>query len=319
MFDRFTDRARKVMGLARQEAQRFNHDYIDVEHVLLGLIQEGSGVAADVLKRLGVDPKRIRREIEGALVRGNAMPTMGRIPFTPRARRMLELSLEEARGLSHLYIGTEHLLLGLIREGDGIAGQVLREAGVRLRDVREEVLRVLGGESPDAEKKPHSSLTSHARGAMDVTLPAIDFSRFADRSRVVMGLARQEAQRLCHDFIGTEHILLGLVAANGGAVEILEQLGIHPNQVREETEKAVRPGNALDAPGQIPFTPSAKRVLELTVSEAHGLGHDKIRELHLLLGLLLEKKGTAAQALAALGVTYEATRNAIAGPPAPPD
>jgi len=157
MFDRFTDRARKVMGLARQEAQRFNHDYIGTEHILLGLIQEGSGVAADVLKNLDVDPKRIRQEIEKLVSHGTTMVTMGQLPFTPRAKKVLELALEEASNLGHNYIGTEHLLLGLIREQEGIAAQVLQNLNVRLEEVREEVLELLGAEvaqGDDEEGEP---------------------------------------------------------------------------------------------------------------------------------------------------------------------
>jgi ATP-dependent Clp protease ATP-binding subunit ClpC len=134
------------MGLARQEAQRFNHDYIGTEHILLGLIQEGSGVAADVLKNLDVDPKKIRQEIEKLVSHGTTMVTMGQLPFTPRAKKVLELALEEASNLGHNYIGTEHLLLGLIREQEGIAAQVLQNLNVRLEDVREEVLELLGAE-----------------------------------------------------------------------------------------------------------------------------------------------------------------------------
>jgi len=153
MFDRFTDRARKVMGLARQEAQRFNHDYIGTEHILLGLIQEGSGVAADVLKNLDVDPKKIRQEIEKLVSHGTTMVTMGQLPFTPRAKKVLELALEEASNLGHNYIGTEHLLLGLIREQEGIAAQVLQNLSVRLEDVREEVLELLGAEVSQADEE----------------------------------------------------------------------------------------------------------------------------------------------------------------------
>jgi len=151
MFDRFTDRARKVMGLARQEAQRFNHDYIGTEHILLGLIQEGSGVASDVLKNLDVDLKKIRQEVEKLVSHGTTMVTMGQLPFTPRAKKVLELALEEASNLGHNYIGTEHLLLGLIREQEGIAAQVLQNIKVRLEDVREEVLELLGAEVSPGE------------------------------------------------------------------------------------------------------------------------------------------------------------------------
>ncbi len=158
MFDRFTDRARKVMALARKEAQRFNHDFIGTEHILLGLIQEGSGVAANVLKNLGVEIGKIRSEIEKNVQSGPSMVTMGQLPFTPRAKKVLELSMEEANELGHNYIGTEHLLLGLLRENDGVAAQVLLDLGLKLEEVRNEVLELLGAElqqeSPIPQNQP---------------------------------------------------------------------------------------------------------------------------------------------------------------------
>ena len=151
MFDRFTDRARKVMNLAKSEAQRLNHEYIGTEHILLGLVQEGSGVAANVLRSMGIDLKRIRAEVE-KLVKGSAtMVPMGNLPFTPRAKKVLELSLEEASQLGHNYIGTEHLLLGLIKESEGIAARVLTNLNVKLEDVREEVLEFLGAPQEGGE------------------------------------------------------------------------------------------------------------------------------------------------------------------------
>ncbi|MEO1698533.1 MAG: ATP-dependent Clp protease ATP-binding subunit [Planctomycetota bacterium] len=151
MFDRFTDRAKKVMNLARQEAQRFNHEYLGTEHILLGLVQEGSGVAANVLKNMGIDLNKIRMEVEKIVKTGPSMTTMGQLPFTPRAKKVLELSMEEAGNLGHNYIGTEHLLLGLIKENEGIAAQVLLNLGVKLEDVREEVLDFLGADTSDDE------------------------------------------------------------------------------------------------------------------------------------------------------------------------
>ncbi|MCB9898107.1 MAG: ATP-dependent Clp protease ATP-binding subunit [Planctomycetes bacterium] len=152
MFDRFTDRARKVMNLAKSEAQRLNHEYIGTEHILLGLVQEGSGVAANVLRSMGIELKRIRSEVE-KLVKGSAtMVPMGNLPFTPRAKKVLELSLEEASQLGHNYIGTEHLLLGLIKESEGIAARVLTNLNVKLEDVREEVLEFLGAPQEGGEE-----------------------------------------------------------------------------------------------------------------------------------------------------------------------
>ncbi len=159
MFERFTDRARKVMALANQEAQRFNHDYIGTEHILLGLVKEGSGVGANVLKNLGVDLRKVRLEVEKLVKSGPEMVTMGKLPQTPRAKRVIEYAIEEARNLNHNYVGTEHLLLGLLREQDGVAAQVLMNLGLKLEDVREEVLNLLGAgvepeESPMAGGAP---------------------------------------------------------------------------------------------------------------------------------------------------------------------
>jgi ATP-dependent Clp protease ATP-binding subunit ClpC len=144
MYERFTDRARKVMQLANQEAQRFNHEYIGTEHVLLGLIKEGSGVAANVLKNLDVDLRKIRLEVEKLVQSGPDMVTMGKLPQTPRAKKVIEYSMEEARHLNHNYVGTEHILLGLLREQEGVAAQVLMNLGLKLEEVREEVLNLLG-------------------------------------------------------------------------------------------------------------------------------------------------------------------------------
>jgi len=145
MFERFTDRARKVMALANQEAQRFNHEYIGTEHILLGLVKEGSGVGATVLKNLDVDIKKLRLEIEKLVKSGPEMVTMGKLPQTPRAKKVIEYAIEEARALNHNYVGTEHILLGLLRETEGIAAQVLMNLGLKLEDVRQEVLNLLGG------------------------------------------------------------------------------------------------------------------------------------------------------------------------------
>src|ERR1700733_6959071 len=149
MYERFTDRARKVMQLANQEAQRFNHEYIGTEHILLGLVKEGSGVAANVLKNLDIDLRKIRLEVEKIVQSGPDMVTMGKLPQTPRAKKVIEYSIEEARNLNHNYVGTEHLLLGLLREQEGVAAQVLMNLGLKLEDVREEVLNLLGHNMPN--------------------------------------------------------------------------------------------------------------------------------------------------------------------------
>ena len=154
MFERFTDRARKVMQLANQEAQRFNHEYIGTEHILLGLVKEGSGVAANVLRNLDIDLRKIRLEVEKLVQSGPEMVTIGKLPHTPRAKKVIEYSMEEARNLNHNYVGTEHILLGLLREQDGVAAQVLMNLGMKLEDVREEVLSLLGHGIDSSDGEP---------------------------------------------------------------------------------------------------------------------------------------------------------------------
>ena len=156
MFERLTDRARKVMALANQEAQRLNHEYIGTEHILLGLVKEGSGVGANVLKNLDIDLRKVRIEVEKLVKTGPEMVTMGKLPQTPRAKKVIEYAIEEARNLNHNYVGTEHLLLGLLREHDGVAAQVLMNLGLKLEEVREEVLNLLGAGAESEEAPPQA-------------------------------------------------------------------------------------------------------------------------------------------------------------------
>ena len=144
MFERFTDRARRVVVLAQEEARMLNHNYIGTEHILLGLIHEGEGVAAKALESLGISLEAVRQQVEEIIGQGQQAPS-GHIPFTPRAKKVLELSLREALQLGHNYIGTEHILLGLIREGEGVAAQVLVKLGADLNRVRQQVIQLLSG------------------------------------------------------------------------------------------------------------------------------------------------------------------------------
>ena len=207
MFERFTDRARKVMALANQEAQRFNHEYIGTEHILLGLVKEGSGVGANVLKNLNVDLRKVRMEVEKLVKSGPETVTMGKLPQTPRTKKVIEYAIEEARNLNHNYVGTEHLLLGLLREQDGVAAQVLMNLNLRLEDVREEVLNLLGASSeseeasadaPSEGKKPKSktpALDSFGRDLTEIARqgkldPVI--GRQAEIERIIQILCRRQ-------------------------------------------------------------------------------------------------------------------------------
>ena len=152
MFERFTDRARRVMVLAQEDARMLNHDHIGTEHLLLGLIHEGEGVAAQALEALGVSLPAVRQQVEEIIGQGQQAPA-GRIPFTPRAKKVLELSRREALAMGHSYVGTEHILLGLLREGDGVAAHVLVRMGADLDRVRQQVISILSGRQGKDEPK----------------------------------------------------------------------------------------------------------------------------------------------------------------------
>lgn len=178
MFEHFTDRSRKVMALANQEASRFNHDHIGTEHLLLGLIKEGSGVACSVLKRVGIsDLSTVRVAVEKLVKVGPEMMNMGRIPQTPHAKQVIEYAMEEARGLNHNYIGTEHLLLGLIRV-EGIAFQVLKNLNINVELIREDIQHLLGGgdEDPEVEVKVTEEALIWLSGQADIATKNRDYT-----------------------------------------------------------------------------------------------------------------------------------------------
>lgn len=160
MYEHFTDRSRKVMQLANQEAQRFNHEYIGTEHILVGLVKEGSGVAANVLKNLDANLRKIRLEVEKIVKPGSDMVTMSKLPHAPQTDKAIEYAIEEAHNLNDSYVGTEHLLLGLLREQEGVAAQVLMNLGLKLEDVREETLSLFTEPKPPEEQLATKELTN---------------------------------------------------------------------------------------------------------------------------------------------------------------
>jgi len=197
MFNRFTERAKKVIFLAREEARRLDHDYLGTEHILLGLIREGEGIGAAALQNLAVDLAQVRAEVEKAVGRGGGTLFLGQIPFTPRAKKVLELAVTEARNLGHNYIGTEHLLLGLIREAEGVAAQILTSLGADLGKVRQEVSNLLGTKvSPEQVAKPSQTPTLDRFGR-DLTRLARDgeldpvINRQKEIERVIQILSRR--------------------------------------------------------------------------------------------------------------------------------
>jgi ATP-dependent Clp protease ATP-binding subunit ClpA len=200
MFERFTDRARRVVVLAQVEARLLNHNYIGTEHILLGVIHEGEGVAAQALKSLDVSLEQVRVMVEEIIGQGEAAPT-GHIPFTPRAKKVLELSLRESLQLGHNYIGTEHILLGLVREGEGVAAQVLVKLGADMNSVRRKVVELLEGYT--GERYPEAVKEQRSTGLG--TIP-----RLADETIRALDAARDIATRVGHDKVQPADLLLGL-------------------------------------------------------------------------------------------------------------
>src|SRR5437868_4130030 len=186
-FDKFTERARKVLSLAQEEAQRFQHNYIGTEHLLLGLVREGEGVAAQVLTNLGVELDKVRNAIEFIIGRGDRV-VLGEVGLTPRAKKVIELAVDEARRLNHHYIGTEHLLLALLAEGNNIAAKILNKLGVELEKLRSAAELIAG------------------RGERTNTSP-VPLNIYATEA---LRRANTEATQLKHDHVGLEHLLLSI-------------------------------------------------------------------------------------------------------------
>jgi ATP-dependent Clp protease ATP-binding subunit ClpC len=191
MFERFSDPARRVVVLAQEEARLLNHNYIGTEHILLGVIHEGEGVAARALRSLGINLDAVRQEVDEIIGRGGSPPS-GHIPFTPRAKKVLELSLREALQLGHNYIGTEHILLGLLREGEGVACQVLVKLGANLPKVRARVYELLAGgatEETTAERTPIPALSSELREVIEEARRAAEANRASEVAPIHLFLA----------------------------------------------------------------------------------------------------------------------------------
>lgn len=316
-FNKFTERARRVLSLAQEEARRLQHNFIGTEHLLLGLVHEGDGVAAKVLSNLGVELGKVREAVESIVGRGDS-PDDSLIGLTPRAKKVIELAVDEARRLNHHYIGTEHLLLGIIREGEGIAAKILQRMNVNLDGLRTQTMQILsrvearstfghqqetqtgsiGRFVPFTETNPPGAHT----GSRD------RFDKFTERARRVLYLAQQEAQRLQNNYIGTEHLLLGLTRLdNGVAVQVLSNLGLEGTQIRSTVE-SIMGSTQPSTSKEIGLTPQAKKVIELAVDEARYMNHHYIGTEHLLLGLIREGDGIAAEVLRSLGVSLEKVR-----------
>jgi ATP-dependent Clp protease ATP-binding subunit ClpA len=305
-FEKFTERARKALSYAQEEAQRFQHNYIGTEHLLLGLVREGEGVAAQVLMNQGVKLSAVREAVEFIIGRGDRV-VPGEIGLTPRSKKVIELAVEEARLLRHTYIGTEHILLGLVREGEGIAAGVLGSLGVGLKSVRDETLRVLAKDKNDATAEVHARTTASSQEWKSRN--NFNDYQFTEQVEKVLSYAQEEAFDLQHSNVGTEHLLLGLLREEGdAAAQILKSLGADLTRTRAGIETFVGRGERT-TPGEVPLTPLARAQIHLAADEANRLGHITISTEHLLLGLVREGEGIASSVLGSLGVSLEMVRS----------
>ncbi len=303
MFERFTERARQVVVHAQEEARGIGRQHIGIDHLLLGLLREREGLAAMALSSLGVTLESARRHVGEPAGRRPGMQS-GMVPFTLQAKEALNHALEEALELGHDYIGTEHVLLGWLRDDD--ADQILRGLGTDADAVREAVLRLVPPpRRPPRRPPPEDDPPADSRAS------AMAIDRFTEPARKAVVFAEEEARALRHNYLGTEHLLLGLLRGEDGiAAHVLDTLDIRVEEVRLQVARIVGQGDET-ATGQIPFTPRTKKVLELAWREALSLGHDSIGTEHILLGLVRENEGIAARILQDFDADAETLRTEI--------
>lgn len=274
MWQRFTESARKVIFYAQEEAQRFGEGYVSTEHLILGLLKEEDTTASDVLRYLKVDPERIREEVEKHLANGDMAPSH-EMTLTPRAKRVIDLAYDEARKLSNNFIGSEHLLLGLCREGDGLAGKVLRRMGIVLEELRKAVVEVqaidpYSDSAPLAVPKPPP-------------LPNIWSKCTPDAQSVIV-----EAMKLAmgaNGIIHSEYLFLSLLLQQDNkAKKIINQFGVSFEKLVEDITVSI-PEEPAVAGIQILLTTDARKVMETAYHEAKRLNSEQIGTEHILLAL----------------------------------
>src|SRR5439155_10642412 len=212
---------------------RFNHNFVGTEHLLLGLIKLGQGVAVNVLQKLGLNLETVRMEVEKQVGTGPDQKMIGNIPYTPRVKKVLALAGKEAKALNHTYVGTEHILLGLLREGDGVAARVLKNLDVNIEQTRHEILKEL-----DPNLSPPLSPPSITQVPLVPTTSAEEaMNNFTPRAQQVLALARREGDGFNHNFVGSEHLLLGLIKLGQGVGgTVLNKLGRDLEAVRVEVK-----------------------------------------------------------------------------------
>ena len=288
----FTERVRAVLAMARQEAARLHHEYVGTEHILLGVIREGEGVAATMLQNLGVGMDELERLIDEAVKRGSPALTTGPdLPYTSRAKKVLELAMDEARQASHSYVGTEHLLLGLLREEKGIAAQVLVHVGVTIEKSRDEMLRILGTETESVGSRVRPASSEVVFRRVPEPLP-----RFIERLRTVLADAHKVAADRSVTEVTPAHLAIALLEHDEGmANAALDRLGL-------DRGAAILALNDLTPLGTAVITPETIMGLDaagIAVLQAMDVAQHQARAQfagtqHLLIGLLTTSAEVAA-------------------------
>jgi ATP-dependent Clp protease ATP-binding subunit ClpA len=290
----FTERVRKVLAMAREESARLNHEYVGTEHILLGLVREGEGVAATILQNLSVDADEVERVINEVVKKGTPTHRGPDLPYTSRAKKVLELAMAEAREVNHSYVGTEHLLLGLLREEKGIAAQVLHDAGLTKENAREEMLRILGTETPHTATRPQREEFVTIRGPM----PAHALPRFMERLRNVIADAHRVAAERQVTEVTPVHLAIALLQhGEGMANAALDRLELDYEAALLALNDLAPMGTAEITPETvIGLDPAGVIALKAMEEAQRKWGAQFAGTQHLLIGLL----ATSSQVIAVL-------------------
>ena len=284
-FDRFNDRAKRVLALAQDEAIRFNHNYIGVEHLLLGLVREGEGVAARVLDSLGIDLSRARSSVEVMIGRGKGTTSPSEITLSPRTKKVIEVAVDESRKLGHSHVGTEHLLLGIVREGQSVGAGVLESMGVSLEQVRHQVIAVMGQHRPEMGATASAGISPSAGAGIGSSHPVPFVDRLETSGRRALARAYWEAGRANDKEVAPHHLLLGLVTSDDvWTHRLLTELGVDLADLVTRIDAAV-PRNEGPRPARLDEQAALTEVFARAASFASERNSALIRSGHLLLAI----------------------------------
>lgn len=291
----FTERVRKVLMLAREEAARLHHEHVGAEHELLGLLREGEGVGAVMLQNLNAPLDDVRERLELLLTPGTGGPPGPNLPYTSRGKRVVELAMSEAREANHAYVGTEHLLLGMVRDGQGVAAQVLTSFGLTLGELRREMHRILGN-APGVPSRSEFLQAPVGRGSGGL-------AALPERIRAVLDEAYKVAGRAGADHLEGLHVAIGLlVHGEGIAIAAIERMGADVARLTSELEAMLPASSSTAAAQVVPFAPDFLHVLGTAADEQQQSLDSTIQTHHLLLAVL-ERCPDVARPFSAQGVT----------------